>query len=296
MAPGCEDLKRRITVSIRIIVDSACDISQESAKELDITVLPMTISFDDEEFLDGVTLSTEQFFEKLVETDVLPKTSQLPPHRYEEVFEQVKAAGDQAICITLSSKLSGCYQSANIAVEDFEDCMTIVDSENVCIGEQILVLLAVRLRDEGKSVEEIVEILNEQKKKVCLIALLDTLEYLKKGGRISKAVAAAGSLLSIKPVISLQDGEIALVGKARGSRNGNNLLIRYVEENGPIRFDMPFCLAYSGLSRTLLDKYIADSSALYRGIDLDQIPVCGIGSAIGTHAGPGAVAVAFFAM
>lgn len=280
-------------MAVRIIVDSASDITQQEAKEFNITVLPMTTHFGNEEFQDGINMTHEEFFEKLVETDEFPKTSQLSPYVYEETFREVKEAGDTAVYIALSSKLSGGYQSSLIGAEGYEDIVEIVDSENVCIGQRLLVQLAMRLRDEGKSAKEIAAVLEVEKKNVRLVALLDTLEYLKKGGRISAAVAFAGSLLSIKPVIAIEHGEVALLGKARGSKNGNNLLKTLVEKEGGIDFSKPYALAYSGLSDKLLQKYIQDSKDLYEG-QADHLPITTIGCIIGTHAGPGAIAVAFF--
>lgn len=280
-------------MSVRIICDSASDITKEMAQQWDVTVLPITVIFGEETYLDGVTMSHEEFFEKLIETDELPTTSQISPYDYEKVFKEIAEAGDTAVCITLSSKLSGCNQSAHIAVEGYSEQVFIVDSENVCIGEQILVEMAVKLRDEGKTAQEIVEVLNKEKKNIRLIALLDTLEYLKKGGRISSAVALAGTLLSIKPVIAVENGEVTMVGKARGSKNSNNMLINLVEKEGGINFNKPYSLAYSGLSDKLLQKYIVDSERLYEG-KVNQLPVCTIGSTIGTHVGPGAIAAAFF--
>lgn len=280
-------------MGIRIITDSASDIEREVAKKWNVEIIPLKTLFGNEEYLDGVNLSHEEFFEKLIESDTLPTTSQITPYEYEEVFEDVKEKNDTAICITISSKLSGCYQSAYIASRNFEDCVTVIDSENVCAGEYILVELAVRLRDEGKSAKEIAEIIEQEKKKVRLIALLDTLEYLKKGGRISPTVAFAGTLLGIKPVIAIEGGEVVMVGKARGSKNGNNMLMQLVEKKGGIDFDKPYCLAYSGISSVLLDKYVADSVSLYED-KVTEFPIISIGSTIGTHVGPGAIATAFF--
>lgn len=280
-------------MAVRIIVDSASDITQEEAKKLNIVVLPMTTYFGDKEYIDGVTMSHEEFFEKLVEIDTFPKTSQLSPYAYGEAFEEAKKAGDSILYVALSSKLSGCYQSAKIAAEDFDGTIEIVDSENVCIGQRLLVLRAIELREEGKNVTEIAEILNQEKKDIRLIALLDTLEYLKKGGRISAAVALAGSLLSIKPVIAIEHGEVVMLGKARGSKNGNNLLKSLVEKEGGIHFNRPYVLAYSGLSDKLLQKYIQDNKDVYEG-KADVLPITTIGCIIGTHVGPGAIAVAFF--
>ena len=280
-------------MSVRIICDSASDITKEMAQKWNVTVLPIKIIFGGKEYLDGVTMNHQQFFEKLIETDELPTTSQISPYDYEKAFREVVEAGDTAVCITLSSKVSGCNQSAHIAVEDYSEQISIVDSENVSIGEQILIEMAVKLRDEGKTAQEIAEILNKEKKNIRLIALLDTLEYLKKGGRISSSVAFAGTLLSIKPVITIENGEVKMTGKARGSKNGNNMLIKIVEQEGGINFNKPYSLAYSGLSDELLQKYITDSERLYAG-KTEQLPVGTIGSTIGTHAGPGAIAVAFF--
>jgi DegV family protein with EDD domain len=280
-------------MAVRIIADSACDIERTKAKELNVEILPIKTMFGTEEFLDGVNMSHEQFFEKLVESEKMPTTSQIPPFEYEEKFKEIKDAGDEAVCITLSSKLSGCYQSANIAAEDYEDCIAIVDSNNVSVGEQILTFLAVRLRDEGKSAKEIAAELDAQKGKIRLIALLDTLEYLKKGGRISAAAAMAGAVLSIKPVIAIENGEVVVLGKARGSKNGNNMLKEMIQKEGDVNFAMPSALAYSGLSDALLRKYIADSKDMF-AVSIEVPPITTIGSAIGTHIGPGAIAAAFF--
>ena len=276
---------------VRIITDSASDISRAEAKQWDIRVLPLKTIFGQEEYLDGVTLDHEGFYQKLIETDTLPTTSQLSPFDYEEAFRLAEEAGEEVVCITLSSKLSGCCQSARIAAEEHPG-VVIVDSLNVCIGERILVELAIRLRDAGFSAAEIAAELARAKGKIRLIALLDTLEYLKKGGRISSATAFAGTLLSIKPVIAVKEREVAILGTARGSRNGSNMLITLAAESG-IDFDLPLCLAYSGLSDALLRKYMADSAHLYQDY-AGELPISTIGSTIGTHVGPGAIALAYF--
>lgn len=281
-------------MSVKIIIDSACDIEKADADKLGLTFLPLKTIFGEEEFLDGITISHMEFYEKLIESEHLPTTSQIPPHEYESVFEKIKANGDTAVVITLSSKLSGTYQSANIARDGYEDCIWIVDSENVSIGQQILIRYACQLRDEGLSASEIASKLDEKKKDIRVIALLDTLEYLKRGGRISGAAAVAGNLLSIKPVIAIVDGEVAMLGKARGSKNGNNMLHEEISKCGGIDFSMPFRLGYTGLSDTLLQKYVADHDMLWKE-HVDTLPINTIGSTIGTHVGPGAIAVAFFA-
>ena len=280
-------------MAVQIIVDSASDITQEQAKELGITVIPLTVTFGEESYKDGVTLDHSGFYDKLIETDVLPVTSQVTPYEYEEYFKKAVDAGDEVLCITLSSKLSGTCQSANIAAQEFDGKVIIVDSENVTVGEHILTEVAVKLRDEGKNAAEIAEVLNVEKKKIRLIALLDTLEYLKKGGRINSAVAVAGTLLSIKPVIAVSDGEVVFNGMARGSKNSNNKLIEYIKKEGGINFTKPFYLAYTGHSRAMLDKYIEDSRDLYADYR-EELRASTVGCSIGTHIGPGAICVTFF--
>ena len=274
----------------RIIVDSTADLSPDLKER--VGIVPLTVHFGDEEYLDGVTINHRTFYEKLVESDELPTTSQATPDSFIKEFENVKEAGDSAVVITISSKLSGTYQSATIAAEDFDN-IYIVDSGSAAIGSGILAERALKLADEGIEAREIAEILNKEKEKIVIIALLDTLEYLKKGGRISKTVAFAGAVLNIKPVISVEDGEIAVLGKARGSKMGNNLLVQEIERSGGVDFHKPVMLGYSGLSDSLLLKYIEDSKYLWEK-GLKDIRYTAIGSVIGTHAGPGAIAAAFF--
>lgn len=282
-------------MSLRIVIDSASDLTKEKADALGLDYMPLKTIFGDEEYLDGVTLSHHAFYEKLIESGVFPTTSQVPPHEFEKKFKEIREAGDSAVVITLSSLLSGTYQSAHLALEGFEDCIRLVDSKNICIGEQNLVMYAVRLRDQGLSAEEIAAKLEEKKKKICVLALFDTLEYLKRGGRLSSTAAWAGNLLSIKPVISVEKGEVVILGKARGSKNGNNLLIQQIAAHGGIDFSMPYCLGYTGLEDSMLKKYVKDSTGIWEGkVAAEDIPVSTVGSTIGTHAGPGAIAVSFF--
>lgn len=278
---------------VNIIVDSTADITEDVRERL--TVIPLTLRFGDEEYIDGITIQKKEFYQKLIESDVLPKTSQATPADFEDVFEKIVAAGESAVVITLSSKLSGTWQSAMIAAGEYEDSIYVVDSRNVAIGSAILAKLALRLADEGMGAKEIAERLETEREKICLIAMLDTLEYLKKGGRISAAAAFAGGVLSIKPVVCIRDGEIVILGKARGSKQGNNLLVSEIRKTGGIDFTKPILLGYTGLDDTLLQKYIEDSKTLWEA-GTSSLEATMIGSVIGTHAGPGAVAVAFFSV
>ena len=274
----------------RIIVDSTADLVPEYRSR--VHVVPLTVHFGEEEYIDGVTIEHKTFYEKLIECDTLPTTSQATPDAFMREFEKAKAAGESAVVITLSSQFSGTYQSAMIAAAEYDN-IYVVDSATVAMGSGILVELAFRLLDEGTDAQQIARILEEEKKKVVIVALVDTLEYLKRGGRVSKTVALAGTMLNIKPVLSVADGQIQILGKARGSKMGNNLLVQQIDKAGGIDFTKPVLLGYSGISDTLLLKYMEDSRHIWAG-NLDEIRYTTLGSVIGTHAGPGAIAVAFF--
>ncbi len=274
----------------RIIVDSTADLMPEVKQRLHI--VPLTVHFGNEEYMDGVTIDHKTFYEKLIESDTLPTTSQATPDAFMKELEKAKEAGEAAVIITLASKFSGTHQSATIAAAEYDN-VYVVDSASAAMGSGILVELALKLLDEGKCAEEIARILEEEKKKIVVVALVDTLEYLKKGGRISKAVAFAGGVLNIKPVLSVIDGQISILGKARGSKMGNNLLVQEIDKAGGIDFTKPVLLGYSGISNALLLKYIDDSRHIWEG-NLPQVRYTSVGSVIGTHAGPGAVVVAFF--
>ncbi len=280
---------------IKILTDSGSDIEYRESLELGITVIPMQIRFGGEEYLDGFNLSHRQFFEKLIETDEFPRTSQINEYRFNEKFEELTADGSDVLAITISSKLSGTYASAVKAAAKYAGKVRVVDSLNACIGERVLVEYAARLAAKGgATVGQIAAEAEAKRGKIQLLALLGTLKYLRKGGRISSVAAIAGEMLSVKPVVSVIKGEVKLVGKAVGSKKGNNLLNQLVERCGGIDFSMPYALAYSGMSDSLLMKYAEDSQNLWKG-KTQNLPAYMIGSTIGTHVGPGAIAVAFFA-
>lgn len=280
---------------IKLMADSACDLEQTEADALGIALMPLSIRFGREEYWDGVTLSHREFFEKLIETDEIPQTSQISDYRFEEAFASLTADGSEVIAVTLSSKLSGTHACAVRAAKKFPGKVYVVDSMNACLGERILVDYALRLIREGNlSAPEIAAELDEKKNKIQLLAVLDTLKFLRKGGRISTVTAFAGEMLSIKPVISVVKGEPKLIGKAMGSKKGNNFLNRLVDECGGVDFTMPYVLGYSGLSEDFLMKYLHDSEHLWKD-HTDHVPYYMIGSTIGTHVGPNAIAVAFFA-
>ena len=277
-------------MAVRIITDSGIDLPGEVDPR--VTVVPLGITFGTTTYADGVDLTNDRFYELLIESDELPKTSQATPFTYQQIFEDVRAAGDEAVVITLSSKLSGTYQSAVTAAADYPE-VRVVDGKNVTIGQSLLVLYALRLLDEGRSAAQVADELTAAADRVCLLALLDTLEYLKRGGRIPKSVGTIGELLSIKPVVGVEDGEVVMLGKARGSKNGRNQLHQQVEKYG-IDFTMPVLLGYTGLSQKLLRKYLDDNRAIWEGkVAEEDLPIASVGATIGTHVGPGAIALAF---
>ncbi|MCM1194537.1 MAG: DegV family protein [Corallococcus sp.] len=280
---------------IKLIIDSASDIDSDEAAKYGVTLVPMQVRFGKEEYFDGVNLTHKEFFEKLIENADFPQTSQINEYRWIELFSELTTDGDEVIAITISSKLSGTYASAVKASKKFGEKVRVIDSLNACIGERILFEYALRLVNENKrTLSEIEETLNEAKNRIQLLAVLDTLKYLRKGGRISSVTAFAGELLSVKPVVSVIKGEVKLAGKALGSKKGNNLLMQSVEKCGGIDFSMPYALAYSGLNDEYLKKYLNDSEILWKG-KAENVPAYMIGAAIGAHVGPGAIAVAFFA-
>lgn len=276
-------------MATRIITDSASDIVDFPNPNL--TVLPMTVAFGNTVYHDGVDLTHERFYDLLVESDELPSTGAVSPGVFAQAYDEAQAAGEDVVVVTLSSKVSATWQSARIAAEG-RDGVQVVDSLNSCIGERVLVEYALMLVERGLSAADIAARLERARSRVHMLALLDTLEYLRRGGRIGSAAAAAGALLALKPVITMTDGEVELLGKARGSKNARNLLVELVGEH-PIDFAMPFCLAYTAGGEAMLKKYVRDSSDLWEGI-VDALPICSVGATIGTHAGPGAIAVAYF--
>ncbi len=278
-------------MSVKLIIDSSVDLCPEEKHQF--MVVPMPVRIGQEEYLDGVNLTHQAFYEKLVESDAMPTTSQPTPEAFARMYDQATFDGSQVVVITLSSELSGTYQSACIAAMDYAGQVYVVDSRSAAIGAGILATLALSLRAQGMEAAQLAERLTREREHIRVIAMVDTLEYLKRGGRISPAVAFAGGMLSIKPVIAIVDGKIEILGKARGSKAAGNLLVKLIEESGGVDFSKPVLLGYTGISDSMLQKYIADSAKLWQD-STTPLQTTIIGSVIGAHAGPGAIAAAFF--
>ena len=281
-------------MAIKLVVDSASDITQIEAESLGITMIPMSITFQDgKEYFDGVTLLPYQFYPLLEQTNEIPKTSQITSIRFKEIFNKLTANGDQVIAIVMSSKLSSTYNSALLAASKFDGSVVVVDSLNASVGEKILCLYAIELIKQNKSLADIIEELNTLKHKVNFIAAVDTLKYLERGGRVSAAAAAIGTLLSIKPIIAVLEGKVEVIGKTVGSKKVAKILNKLIAKSGTIDFTKPIIFVHSGLLKDNINKYINESMELWSE-HLEQIPITILGNTIGTHVGPGAIGVTFF--
>ena len=278
-------------MGVRIILDSTANFRKELKDKF--TIVPLSVNFGTESYLDGVEIDTDTFYRKLVTSDVMPTTSQPTPAAFAQTFEEAVNAGDDVVVITISSKLSGTYQSATIAAADFEGKVFVVDSYTVAIGFGALAEYALQLVESGKTAAEVAAELEKAKENIRVFAVVDTLEYLKKGGRVSAAVAFAGGLLNFKPVIAIADGVVQSLTKGRGNKQANTLMNQEVEKSGSIDFEKPFIIGYTGEDDALMQAYIADHTDIWGG-DAAAISTSQLGSVVGTHAGPGAVAVGYF--
>lgn len=278
-------------MSVKIMIDSASDINKEEAEKLGFLFMPIQVRLDEEEYFDGIDLQPAEFYEKLVSSKDMPQTSLINSYRWNEAFEDATKNGDEVIAITLSSKISGTYESAVEAAKSFNGKVIVIDSLNAALGERLLGLYALELAKQNLSASEIAEKLNVKKLKIKLYAVIDTLKYLKKGGRISAATAFFGEMLSIKPIVSVIDGKVEVIGKAKGNKKGNQYLISKVDEVGGIDFDMPYGLLYSGNDKSNINKFTEECEYLFANIKPGLF--C-LGCTIGTHIGPGAVGLAFF--
>ncbi len=278
-------------MSVKIMIDSASDFSKAKAEERGFLYMPISVTIEEREYFDGVDLLPEEFYERLERCKKIPQTSLINEFRWREAFEKATADGSEVVAITLSSKLSGTYEAAVNASKPFGDKVYVVDSLNASFGEGALCLYAKRLQEEGFSAREIAEKSNEIKKDICVYAVIDTLKYLQKGGRISMATAILGSTLSVKPLIGVIDGEVKMIGKAIGYKKGCTALTSLIEKAGIIDLSMPIGYIYSGNDKTNIEKYKKDSARL---VENREIEAYSLGCTIGTHVGAGAVGLVFF--
>lgn len=276
---------------VRIVTDSAADFEPRELARMNITCIPLRVRIGEKDYQENVDLSKDRFYQLLAQADELPKTSQAAPQVLLELIEQAQQAGDELIYITLSSALSGTYQSALAARElvGYEQCY-ILDSKNATGGQRVLVEQAVRLRDEGKNAAQIVEEVEELRGRIVLYACIDTLEYLYKGGRINRAVYTIGSVAQIKPIIRVNaEGGLDVPGKAMGMRRGMDTLHKKVEQQ-PADPAYPFYVMYTDNREVActLAQLLAD-----RGCPVADEQIIQVGAAIGTHIGPNACGLVY---
>ena len=276
---------------IRILTDSTADILPHEAARLNLELVPLQVSFENGETCrDGLDLTPDEFYARLVQCGKLPTTSQPSPELFQRFFLEAAAAGDEVVGIFLSHELSGTCQCARLAADMANvDNVLFVDSESVCLGESLLVRLAVQLRDAGKTAGQIAATLEHAKEHLHLVAVIDDLKYLRKGGRLPAAVAVAGGMLGIKPLITIKDGKVAMAGKARGLPGAYVALFKKIEELGGISPDFAAVAGYSSSLREVqpIENYFREN------LHMSEPLVRQIGCVIGTHAGPGAFGLAF---
>ena len=226
---------------IRILTDSASDILPAEAEQLGVTVIPLNVTLEDGSILrDGIDMTPTEYYAHLASCRKLPTTSQPSPELFEKFYLEAAAAGDEVLGIFLSHELSGTWQCAKLAADLANvDNVLFVDSATVCLGESLLVRLAVQLRDAGKTLVQIATDLEHAKEHLHLVAAIDDLKYLRKGGRLPAAVAVAGGMLGIKPLITIKDGKVAMAGKARGLPGAYVALFKKIEELGGIARTLP---------------------------------------------------------
>lgn len=276
---------------VELITDSTSDLSPALAAKLGVRVLPLTVHFGEESFRDGVDISNADFYARLRKAETLPTTSQINPETFTAVFQEVLDRGNQAVGIFISSELSGTCQSALLAREELDGGdVFVVDSRTVTFALGLLVIEAARLRDAGLSAAQLAEEITSLREKLRLYAVLDTLKYLKMGGRISAATAMVGGVLGITPIIAIENGKVESVGKTRGRKAGIDWIRdRVLEEN----IDLTRCVVFGHAdcpeSMETMAGALSDVAARAPAVYYSDI-----GAVVGTHAGPGAAGFSCF--
>lgn len=278
---------------IRILTDSAADLTPQELKRCQITAIPLSIQFGENTYRDGETLDKNRFYELLQSSDVFPKTSQPSPCDFEGFFQEAKDAGDEVIAILLSSALSGTYQGAQIAKTMVGyDQIHLVDSLSATVGERLLLLQAAAMRDQGCGASEIVTALEALKKRICIWASLDTLEYLYKGGRLSRTAAGIGTLANMKPIITVTgEGNVTVLKKCIGQKRSMEQIAKLMENKRPDP-DYPLfgLYTYDRGNCAVLASRLAEC-----GFVIPEATWLNIGPSIGSHIGIGAYGVAYIA-
>ncbi|HWR60450.1 MAG TPA: DegV family protein [Clostridia bacterium] len=277
-------------MGIRIITDSMCDVPKEYVERYGIRVMPLTVYFGDQSYKDGIDLTLEQFMAKLEKAEELPTTSQVPPVEFIEAYREELASGNSIISIHGSSQLSGTHNSAMLAKEQLGGAdIHVVDTMGITMGAGMLVIKAARLAGEGMAPEEIAREIEASRERLKHMIIVDTLKYLHKGGRLSLSAAVVGSILNIKPILTMKEGKLELFDKARGMKKAIAVVLDTIKENG-----------WTLNGKIIGINHIVDlehmrllEEELKREYDIKEIIRGEVGSVVATHGGPGAVALYF---
>ena len=277
-------------MAIRIVTDTTCDLPESIAKKHNVTIVPLKVIFGEKEYVEGVDITKEEFYQKLAVAEELPSTAQVNPEEFTRVFKEILDQGDEIIGIFIGSKLSGTYQSAFIAETNLgSGKISLIDTETVAIGAMQVVLTAIDLVNQGKSRTLIVSALEAMKRHARLYFIIDTLKYLKKGGRIKASAAAVGEVLNVKPILTISDGLVDSASKARGLKKAFAEVAHLISHSEQTLDGRRIILGHTNAKENLalFREWIEKNYAPTEIIETD------IGPVVGTHAGPGAVAVSF---
>ncbi|HIW34972.1 MAG TPA: DegV family protein [Candidatus Paenibacillus intestinavium] len=278
--------------NIRIVTDSTADIPADVREKYGITMVSLKVLFGEETYRDAVDMTTDDFYARLKSSSVMPTTSQPSPAEFSDVYERLLAEDPTGpiISIHLASVLSGTYQSATIArsmIEAEDANITVIDSKSASSGHGMLVVLAAKMAQDGASVEEILAAIEERRQYAEVFFLVDTLEYLQKGGRIGKAAALIGSLLNIKPILSLDEaGAVYSADKARGSKKAMSKIVELLKA---AYGDAPVGLIVAKTDDPMNAKEL--ETRVTAELNVKEIHYTAVGTVIGTHTGPGTSAV-----
>lgn len=274
---------------IRIITDSLCDLTMDYAKELNIDILPLTVRFGENDYKCGIDLTNEAFYDKLANDSNNPTTAAVNPYEFEEIFQKYIDAGDEIVAIIFSKYMSATYQSASIAAENVKsDCLHLIDCENGAMGQALLIQTAVSMREEGKSATEIAEAIRTLLPKTMTYIVVDSLEYLKRGGRISKSAALIGGLMKLHPVLQVVADGAKPVDKVKGKKSANAWLINKLQET-PADTDYKLVIGHSNAPERAesLKEQLREAGVT------NEIFITCIGPVVGTHIGPNCLGIGY---
>ncbi|QSX08317.1 DegV family protein [Alkalibacter rhizosphaerae] len=280
-------------MAVRLITDSASDLPLALEKEFQAKIVPLTVNFgENEHYKDRFEITSEEFFKKLADGDVTPFTSQVNPGEFEVVFKEVLENGDDIVGVFLSAELSGTYNSAVLAREslsEYRDRIHLVDSESVSLGLSLLIKNAGRLVQKGLNAKEVAVRLENMKRKMETIIVVDTLEYLRKGGRLSAGAAFIGSVLNLKPILTIKDGKLVAKDKVRGRKKAIKWIKDWIDENKFVLADKTVFLVHAAAAEYMEELKIAIESTYQP----KEILFTQVGGVVGTHSGPGAIGICF---